>query len=247
VPPPPSPLVPIAATMNCDTEAGTDSRDGSTSVHSPHSSDISPHSSDISPYSSGISSHSSDSNPHSSDVNHYSSDSSSHSSRTGSHSSIPDLLSSTTVSRDGELGNNSQYSDEEYEPIIDVEGLELEQHDNVAEEPQPQEEWYVDTGYLNKIEELASKLEYATRTMELALDRMTRMSERLEIVMIEMRRAIDTMNGREVENDGSVSRGLFELTVTHLLDRIRRYEIIDFVSNVYTEGARIAGLRRPNS
>ncbi len=66
--------------------------------------------------------------------------------------------------------------------------------------------------------------------MELALDRMTRMSERLEIVMVEMRRAIDTMNGREVDNDGSVSRGLFEL-----------------VSNVYTEGARIAGLRRPNS
>jgi hypothetical protein len=155
-------------------------------------------------------------------------------------------LSSTTVSRDGEQGNDSPYSDEEYDVIIDVEGLEPEQHADVTDSQQ-QEEWYVDTGYLNKIDELASKLEYATRTMELALDRMTRMSERLEIVMIEMRRAIDTMNGREVENDGSVSRGLFELTVTHLLDRIRRYEIIDFVSNVYTEGARIAGLRRPNS
>jgi hypothetical protein len=224
---PPPPLVPVAATMNCDTEAGTGSRDGSTSLHSPNSSDIS--------------SHSSDTNPHSPDVNHYSSDSSSHSSTSGSHSSIPDLLSSTTVSRDGGLG------DEDYEAIIDVEGLKPEQHAGVTEEYQQQEEWYVDTGYLDKVDELASKLEYATRTMELALDRMTRMSERLEIVMIEMRRAIDTMNGREVENDGSVSRGLFELTVTHLLDRIRRYEIIDFVSNVYTEGARIAGLRRPNS
>ena len=157
------------------------------------------------------------------------------------------MLSSTTVSRDGGLGNDSLYSDEEYNAIIDVEGLEPEQHADVTGNSQQQEEWYVDTGYLNKLDELASKLEYATRTMELALDRMTRMSERLEIVMIEMRRAIDTMNGREVENDGSVSRGLFELTVTHLLDRIRRYEIIDFVSNVYTEGARIAGLRRPNS
>jgi hypothetical protein len=225
--------VPIAANMNCDTEAGTDSRDGSTSVHSPHSSNIS--------------SHSSNSNPHSSNVSHYSSDSSSHSSRSGSNSSIPDLLSSTTVSRDGELGDDSQHSDEEYEPIIDVDGLELEQRADVAEEHQQQEEWYVDTGYINKIDEIASQLDYATRTMELALDRMTRMSERLEIVMVEMRRAIDTMNGREVDNDGSVSRGLFEITVTHLLDRIRRYGMIDFVSNVYTEGARIAGLRRPNS
>jgi len=219
--------VPIAATMNCDTEAGTDSRDGSTSVYRPHSPDVSSQSSDY--------------NPHSSDDNHYSSDSSSHTSTSGSHSSIPDLLSSATVSRDGGLG------DEVYEAIIDVESLEPEQHADVAENSQQEEEWYVDTDYLNKIDELATKLEYATRTMELALDRMTRMSERLEIVMIEMRRAIDTMNGREVENDGSVSRGLFELTVTHLLDRIRRYEIIDFVSNVYTEGARIAGLRRPNS
>jgi hypothetical protein len=156
-------------------------------------------------------------------------------------------VSSTTVSRDYEPENDSPYSDEEYDAVVDVEGLEPEQQAEDAGDPQPQEEWYVDTGYLDKIDELASKLEYATRTMELALDRMTRMSERLEIVMVEMRRAIDTMNGREVENDGSVSRGLFELTVTHLLDRIRRYEIIDFVSNVYTEGARIAGLRRPNS
>jgi hypothetical protein len=156
-------------------------------------------------------------------------------------------LSSTTVSRDGGLGDDSPYSDEEYEAIIDIAVHEPEQHADVTGDSQQEEEWYVDTGYLNKIDEIASKLEYATRTMELALDRMTRMSERLEIVMIEMRQAIDTMNGREVENDGSVSRGLFELTVTHLLDRIRRYEIIDFVSNVYTEGARIAGLRRPNS
>ncbi len=224
--PPPPPLVPIAATMNCDTEAGTDSRDGSTSLHSVHSSDISPHSSHSSSHSS---------------------DSSSHSSKSGSHSSIPSLVSSTTVSRDYEPENDSTYSDEEYDAVVDVEGREPEQQAEDAGDPQPQEEWYVDTGYLDKIDELASKLEYATRTMELALDRMTRMSERLEIVMVEMRRAIDTMNGREVENDGSVSRGLFELTVTHLLDRIRRYEIIDFVSNVYTEGARIAGLRRPNS
>ena len=153
-------------------------------------------------------------------------------------------MSSATVSRNDELRDGSPYSVEEYEAIIDVEGFEPEQHADVTEDCQQQEERYVDSGY---IDELASKLEYATRKMELALDRMTRMSERLEIVMIEMRRAIDTMNGREVENDGSVSRGLFELTVTHLLDRIRRYEIIDFVSNVYTEGARIAGLRRPNS
>jgi hypothetical protein len=213
--------------MDCDTEAGTDSRDGSTSVHSPHSSDISSHSSEYNPHSSGDS--------------HYSSDSSPSTSTSGSHSSIPDLLSSATVSIDGGLG------DEVYEAIIDVEGLEPEQRADVAENSQQQEEWYVDTGYLNKIDEIASQLDYATRTMELALDRMTRMSERLEIVMVEMRRAIDTMNGREVDNDGSVSRGLFEITVTHLLDRIRRYEMIDFVSNVYTEGARIAGLRRPNS
>ena len=219
--------MPIAATMNCDTEAGIDSRDGSTSAHSPHSSDISSHSSEYNPHSSGNS--------------HYSSDSSPSTSTSGSHSSIPDLLSSATVSIDGGLG------DEVYEAIIDVEGLEPEQRADVAENSQQQEEWYVDTGYLNKIDEIASQLDYATRTMELALDRMTRMSERLEIVMVEMRLAIDTMNGREVNNDGSVSRGLFELTVTHLLDRIRRYEIIDFVSNVYTEGARIAGLRRPNS
>jgi hypothetical protein len=151
------------------------------------------------------------------------------------------LLSSATVSIDGRLG------DEVYEAIIDVESLEPGQHAGVAENSQQEEEWYVDTGYINKIDDIASQLDYATRTMELALDRMTRMSERLEIVMVEMRRAIDTMNGREVDNDGSVSRGLFELTVTHLLDRIRRYEMIDFVSNVYTEGARIAGLRRPNS
>jgi hypothetical protein len=156
-------------------------------------------------------------------------------------------VSSTTASNDYEPEDDQPYSDEEYDAIVDVEGLEPVQHVEDAGEPHQQEEWYVDSGYLNKIDELASKLEYATRTMELALDRMTRMSERLEIVMIEMRQAIDTMNGREVENDGSVSRGLFELTVTHLLDRIRRYEIIDFVSNVYTEGARIAGLRRPNS
>jgi hypothetical protein len=213
--------------MNCDTEAGIDSRDGSTSAHSPHSSDISSHSSEYNPHSSGDS--------------HYSSDSSPSTSTSGSHSSIPDLLSSATVSIDGGLG------DEVYEAIIDVEGLEPEQRADVAENSQQQEEWYVDTGYLNKIDEIASQLDYATRTMELALDRMTRMSERLEIVMVEMRRAIDTMNGREVDNDGSVSRGLFELTVTHLLDRIRRYEMIDFVSKVYTEGARIAGLRRPNS
>jgi hypothetical protein len=213
--------------MNCDTEAGIDSRDGSTSAHSPHSSDISSHSSEYNPHSSGDS--------------HYSSDSSPSTSTSGSHSSIPDLLSSATVSIDGGLG------DEVYEAIIDVEGLEPEQRADVAENSQQQEEWYVDTGYLNKIDEIASQLDYATRTMELALDRMTRMSERLEIVMVEMRRAIDTMNGREVDNDGSVSRGLFEITVTHLLDRIRRYEMIDFVSNVYTEGARIAGLRRPNS
>ena len=217
----------MAATMDCDTEAGTDSRDGSTSVHNPRSSDISSQSSEY--------------NPHSSDDSHYSSDSSPSTSTSGSHSSIPDLLSSATVSIDGGLG------DEVYEAIIDVEGLEPEQRADVAENSQQQEEWYVDTGYINKIDEIASQLDYATRTMELALDRMTRMSERLEIVMVEMRRAIDTMNGREVDNDGSVSRGLFELTVTHLLDRIRRYEMIDFVSNVYTEGARIAGLRRPNS
>ncbi len=134
-------------------------------------------------------------------------------------------MSSTTVSKDYEPEDDPPYSDREYDAIVDVEGLEPVQHVEDAGEPHQQEEWYVDTGYLNKIDELASKLEYATRTMELALDRMTRMSERLEIVMIEMRRAIDTMNGREVENDGSVSRGLFELTVTHLLDRIRRYEI----------------------
>jgi hypothetical protein len=213
--------------MDCDTEAGTDSRDGSTSVHSPQSSDISSHSSEY--------------NPHSSSDSHYSSDSSPSTSTSGSHSSIPDLLSSATVSIDGGL------RDEVYEAIIDVEGLEPEQRADVAENSQQQEEWYVDTGYINKIDEIASQLDYATRTMELALDRMTRMSERLEIVMVEMRRAIDTMNGREVDNDGSVSRGLFEITVTHLLDRIRRYEMIDFVSNVYTEGARIAGLRRPNS
>jgi hypothetical protein len=213
--------------MDCDTEAGTDSRDGSTSVHSPQSSDISSHSSEY--------------NPHSSSDSHYSSDSSPSASTSGSHSSIPDLLSSATVSIDGGLG------DEVYEAIIDVENLEPEQRADVEENSQQQEEWYVDTGYINKIDEIASQLDYATRTMELALDRMTRMSERLEIVMVEMRRAIDTMNGREVDNDGSVSRGLFELTVTHLLDRIRRYEMIDFVSNVYTEGARIAGLRRPNS
>ena len=219
--------MPIAATMDCDTEAGTDSRDGSTSAHSPHSSDVSSQSSEYNPHSSGDS--------------HYSSDSSPSTSTSGSHSSIPDLLSSATVSIDGGLG------DEVYEAIIDVEGLEPEQRADVAENSQQQEEWYVDTGYINKIDEIASQLDYATRTMELALDRMTRMSERLEIVMVEMRRAIDTMNGREVEDDGSVSRGLFEITVTHLLDRIRRYEMIDFVSNVYTEGARIAGLRRPNS
>ncbi len=65
--------------------------------------------------------------------------------------------------------------------------------------------------------------------------------------MVEMRRAIDVMSGREMESDGSVSRGLLEMTVTHLLNRIRRYKIMDFVSNVYTEGARIAGLRRPNN
>ncbi len=209
---PPPPLVPIAATMNCDTEAGTDSRDGSTSLHSLHSSD-----------------------------------SSSHSSKSGSHSSIPSLVSSTTVSRDYEPENDSPYSDEEYDAVVDVEGHEPEQQADNTGDSHQQEEWYVDTGYLDTVDELASKLEYATRTMELALDRMSRMSERLEIVMVEMRRAIDTMTGREVESDGSVSRGLFELTVTHLLDRIRRYEIIDFVSNVYTEVARIAGLRRPNS
>jgi hypothetical protein len=237
---PPPPLVPIAATMDCDTEARTNSRDGSTSLHSQHSSDANPHSSDIN-------SHSSDSNPHSSDINSYSSDSNSHSSKSGSHSSIPSLASSTTVSRDYGPENDWPYSDEEYDAVVDVDGLEPEQQAEDAGDSQLQEEWYVDTGYLDKVDELASKLEYAARTMELALDRMTRMSERLEIVMVEMRRAIDTMNGREVENDGSVSRGLFELTVTHLLDRIRRYEIIDFVSNVYTEGARIAGLRRPNS
>ncbi len=156
-------------------------------------------------------------------------------------------MSSATVSEDYEPENDSLYSGGEYDAVVDVEGLEAVRHDEDAGDPQQNEEWYVDTGYLNKVDKLASRLEYATRTMELALDRMTRMSERLEIVMIEMRRAIDTMNGREVENDGSVSRGLFELTVTHLLDRIRRYEIIDFVSNVYTEGARIAGLRRPSS
>jgi hypothetical protein len=179
--------------------------------------------------------------------NSYSSDSNLHSSKSGSHSSIPSLVSSTTVSGDYGPENDSPYSDEEYDAVVDVDGLEPEQQAEDAGDSQLREEWCVDTGYLDKVDELASKLEYATRTMELALDRMTRMSERLEIVMIEMRRAIDTMNGREVENDGSVSRGLFELTVTHLLDRIRRYEIIDFVSNVYTEGARIAGLRRQNS
>ena len=219
--------MPIAATMDCDTEAGTDSRDGSTSVHRTHSPNVNSQSSDY--------------NPHSSDDDHYSSDSSSHTSTSGSHSSIPDLLSSATVSINGGLG------DEVYEAIIDIGSFEPEQHAGVAENAPQEEEWYVDTGYINKIDEIASQLDYATRTMELALDRMTRMSERLEIVMVEMRRAIDTMNGREVDNDGSVSRGLFEITVTHLLDRIRRYEMIDFVSNVYTEGARIAGLRRPNS
>ncbi len=209
---PPPPLVPIAATMNCDTEVGTDSREGSTSLHSLLSSG-----------------------------------SSSHSSKSGSHSSIPSLVSSTTVSRDYEPENELSYSDEEYHAVADVEEHEPERHVEDEEDSHKQEEWYVDTGYLEKVDELASKLEYATRTMELALDRMSRMRERIEIVMVEMRRAIDAMTGREVENDGSVSRGLFELTVTHLLDRIRRYEIIDFVSNVYTEGARIAGLRRPNN
>ncbi len=100
------------------------------------------------------------------------------------------------------------FSDEEYNAVVDVEGHEREQQAEDAGDPHRQEEWYVDTGYLDKVDELASKLEYATRTMELALDRMTRMSERIEIVMVEMRRAIDTMTGREVENDGSVSRGL---------------------------------------
>jgi hypothetical protein len=219
--------VPIAATMNCDTEAGTDSRDGSTSFHSVQTSESNSHS------SNSLSSNSRSS--------------SSHSSKSGSHSSIPSLVSSTTVSKDYEPENEFSYSDEEYNAIVDIDGHEPEQQAEDAGDSQLQEEWYVDTGYLDKVDELASKLEYATRTMELALDRMTRMSERLEMVMIEMRRAIDTMTGREVESDGSVSRGLFELTVTHLLDRIRRYEIIDFVSNVYTEGARIAGLRRPNS
>jgi hypothetical protein len=232
--------VPIAANMNCDTEEGTDSRDGSTSPHSIHPSDTKTH-------TSNINSHSSDSNPSSSDINSHSSDPSSHSWKSGSHSSIPSLASSTTVSEDYGPENDWPYSEEVYDAVVDANGLEPEQQAEDAGDPQLKEEWYVDTGYIDKIDELASKLEYATRTMELALDRMTRMSERLEIVMIEMRRAIDTMNGREVENDGPVSRGLFELTVTHLLDRIRRYEIIDFVSNVYTEGARIAGLRRPNS
>ncbi|MFN9901386.1 MAG: hypothetical protein ACK55Z_21915, partial [bacterium] len=51
-PPPPPTLVPMAATMNCDTETGTDSRDGSTSVHSTHSSDISSQSSEYHPQSS---------------------------------------------------------------------------------------------------------------------------------------------------------------------------------------------------
>jgi hypothetical protein len=204
--------VPIAATMDCDTEVRTDSREGSTSLHSLHSSE-----------------------------------SSSHSSKTGSHSSIPSLVSSTTVSEDYEPENELSYSDEEHHTEADVERHEPGEHAEGEEDSHPQEEWYVDTGYLDKVDELASKLEYATRTMELALDRMSRMSKRLEIVMVEMRRAIDVMSGREMENDGSVSRGLFELTVTHLLDRIRRYEIIDFVSNVYTEGARIAGLRRPNN
>jgi hypothetical protein len=128
-------------------------------------------------------------------------------------------VSSATVSEDYEPENDWQYSGGEYDAVVDVEGLEAVRHDEDAGDPQQKEEWYVDTGYLDKIDELAPKLEYATRTMELALDRMTRMSERLEIVMIEMRRAIDTMNGREVENDRSVSRGLFELTVTHLLDK----------------------------
>jgi len=110
----------MAATMNCDTEAGTDSRDGSTSDHSPHSSDVNSQSSDY--------------NPNSSDDNHYSSDSSSHTSTSGSHSSIPDLLSSATVSGDGGLG------DEVYEAIIDVESLEPEQHADVAGNSQQEEE-----------------------------------------------------------------------------------------------------------
>jgi hypothetical protein len=121
--------VPIAATMNCDTGEGTDSRDGPTSVHRLLSSDISSQSSDY--------------NQHSSDDNHYSSDSSSHTSTSGSHSSIPDLLSSTTASRDGGP------EDEVYEAIIDVESLEPVQHADVEENSQ-QEEWYVDTGYINK-------------------------------------------------------------------------------------------------
>ncbi len=144
---PPPPLVPIAATMNCDTGEGTDSREGSTSLHSLHSSD-----------------------------------SSSDSSKSDSHSSIPSLVSSTTVSRDYEPENELSYSDEEYHAEAYVEGHETEEHAEGKGDSHLQEEWYVDTGYLDKVDELASKLEYATRTMELALDRMSRMSERLEIL-----------------------------------------------------------------
>jgi hypothetical protein len=90
------------------------------------------------------------------------------------------------------------------------------------------------------INESALKLEYAARTMEFAINRMSRMSERLEVAMVEMRRAIDIMTGREIEDDDAVPRGLFEMTVTHLLDRIRRYEIVDFIDKVYAEGRRIA-------
>jgi hypothetical protein len=194
--------VPISATMNCNTEEGTDSREGSTTLHNLLSSTSS------------------------------------------SHSSIPSLVSSNTVSRDSEPENECSYSDEEHQREAGEEDNEPGEHNKDEQDSHLHEEWYVDTGYLDKIDELASKLEYATRTMELALDRMSRMSERLEIAMVEMRRAIDIMTGREMENDDSVSRGLFEMTVTHLLDRIRRYEIVDFVSNVYTEGRRIAGLRR---
>ncbi len=169
-----------------------------------------------------------------------------HSSTSSSHSSIPSLVSCTTVSgqTSGDYGPEKElsYSDEEYQSEAGEEGDEPGAHNE--EDSHLHEEWYVDTGYLDKIDNLASRLEYAARTTELALDRMSRMSERLEIAMVEMRRAIDVMTGREMENDDSVSRGLFEMTVTHLLDRIRRYEIVDFTSNVYTEGRRIAGLRR---
>ncbi len=160
------------------------------------------------------------------------------------NSSTPSLNSSSTIStqtsRDSEPEGELYYSDEEHQGEAGEEGNEPgEHHEGEGEDSHLHEEWYVDTGYLDKVDKLASKLEYAARTMEFAINRLSRMSERLEVAMVEMRRAIDIMTGREIENDDSVSKGLFEMTVTHLLDRIRRYEIVDFIDKVYAEGRRM--------